>query len=171
MQVFTLFNSVFLAAAEAGNTGVSKVTVTGMIFFILFVAVIFILYKFGAKVVKNNTLRFKEHCRTDMIEMLSSLCDIDREDLSRKVTDILNNKPGVELTANILRIELQMDIQGNDCNTCQRILGVTHVKEQNPQLTSAKRKYDFDCVPDDIAKQLIKSQEHKITVILYKKTN
>lgn len=171
MQVFTLLNSVFLAAVEAGNIAVSKVTVTGMIFFILFVAVIFILYKFGTKVVKNNTLRFKEHCRTDMLEVLSSLCDIAKEDLSRKVTDILNNKSGVELTANILRIELQMDIQGSDCNTCQRILGITHIEEQKPKLTSAKRKYDFDCIPDDIAEQLIKSQEHKITVILYKKSN
>lgn len=169
MQVFPLLNLVFLATVEAGNIAVSKVTVIGMIFLILLVAVVFILYKFGAKVAKNNTLLFKEHCRTDMIEMLSSLCDITQEDLSIKVTNILDNKLSVELPANILRIELQMDIQGADYNACQRILGVTYVTEQNPKLTSAKRKYDFDCIPDDIAEQLIKSQEHKITVLLYKK--
>ena len=58
MQVFPLLNLVFLATVEAGNIAVSKVTVIGMIFLILLVAVVFILYKFGAKVAKNNTLLF-----------------------------------------------------------------------------------------------------------------
>ena len=136
---------------------------------VLFIAVLFILYRIGVKSNKKNSLRFLEQCKTDLYENLAALCKPGNVNLKQQVVDLLNNVPNVMLADNIEKIELQIEILETNKNTCQRILGITHSRDGKCLLTSVKREYDWDFLPNDIAEQLIGSTERKITVVLYQK--
>lgn len=137
----------------------------------VFIAVLFVLYRIGVKSNKNNVLRFNEQCASDLLVNLASLCKNSSDDLKQQVTDLLNNVPDVVLADNILKIELQIEALEAKKNVCRRTLGITHVSEGKLLLTSAKREYDWDFLPNDITDRLIRSAEHKITVVIYQKSN
>ena len=150
---------------------ISTGVIVGLAALVLFIAILFVLYRIGVKNNRTNTTRFKEQCQTDLLNNLASLCQNSNVDLKQQVIALLNNESKVILAENIEKIELQIEMLEANKNTCQRILGITHIRDGNFLLTSAKREYDWDFLPHDIADQLIRTAERKITVILYRKSN
>ena len=149
---------------------ISTGVIIGFVALVLFIVVLFVLYRIGAKSNQNNASRFKEQCKSDLFNSLASLCN-NNGNLKQQVDALLNNDSNVILADNIEKIELQIEMLETNKNSCQRILGITHIRDGKFLLTSAKREYDWDFLPHDIADQLIRTAERKITVVLYQKSN
>ena len=150
---------------------ISTGVIVGFVALVLFIVVLFVLYRIGAKSNQNNASRFKEQCKADLFNSLASLCKNNNGNLKQQVDALLNNDTNVILADNIEKIELQIEMLETNKNSCQRILGITHIRDGKFLLTSAKREYDWDFLPNDIADQLIRTAERKITVVLYQKSN
>lgn len=150
---------------------ISTGVIVGFVALVLFIVALFVLYRIGAKSNQNNTSRFKEQCKADLFNNLASLCKNNNGNLKQQVDALLNNDTNVILADNIEKIELQIEMLETNKNSCQRILGITHIRDGKFLLTSAKREYDWDFLPNDIADQLIRTAERKITVVLYQKSN
>lgn len=150
---------------------ISTGVIVGFVALVLFIVVLFVLYRIGAKSNQNNASRFKEQCKSDLFNSLASLCKNNDGNLKQQVDALLNNESKVILADNIEKIELQIEMLETNKNSCQRILGITHIRDGKFLLTSAKREYDWDFLPNDIADQLIRTAERKITVVLYQKSN
>lgn len=129
-----------------------------------------ILYGIGKRADKKQAHKFLGRMNEDLVHLLKDSFNGTEQELERQLSEMWKHNPLVNFGDKVLRIELTLTKSSDNVVECQ-----VQVRSRNDKgqefVGSASRSYDWDYLPADVSKILIRSGKKSESLILYPPQN